>query len=64
MTNKDYELIARAIKLAHERCDGYPDTRAEQERGVLLVAEALVSPLEADNPRFDADRFAAACGPL
>jgi len=65
MTKKDYELIAEAI----EQCAwfygcGLPlvaDLRTPEE--VLLgVTMELVERLAADNPRFDEQRFMAACG--
>lgn len=60
MTRKDYELIAAAIKRAHDTshsaagCDG---TAIVED-----LAEDLAGELEATNPRFDAARFLEACG--
>lgn len=54
MTRKDYQLIASVLKAF--AVDGRPvDDRDE-------IALSLAKALEADNPRFDRDRFLAASG--
>ena len=54
MTHRDYVRIARAIKRVADRTDN--DTEIKQ-----VVAE-LAHELHFDNPRFDRQRFADACG--
>ena len=65
MTKKDYELIAKAIEQStwFYRC-GLPlvDDLRTPEAVLLGVAMELVERLAADNPRFDEQRFMAACG--
>ena len=58
MTRKDYVLLAGALKesrpiwdVADERLDQWQET-----------VRAIVYALETDNPRFDYDKFCAACG--
>tara|TARA_R100000808_G_scaffold11131_1_gene28922 strand:+ start:428 stop:634 length:207 start_codon:yes stop_codon:yes gene_type:complete len=65
MTKKDYELIAEAI----EQCAWFygsgapwPDDLRTPEVVLRGVAMELVERLAADNPRFDGQRFLAACG--
>lgn len=57
MTKKDYELIARALKRAHENVNGGQTV----EDGAKLAAEYLADALAQDNPRFDRERFLTAC---
>lgn len=61
MTKKDYVAIAATIRdqvrvalNVHE---------PEVARGMLILASALIVPLARDNPRFDHERFLAACEP-
>lgn len=66
MTRKDYVLIAKAMAdarpLAADRIPFYASARAmgavdAWENTVAIIGRAL----QADNPRFDAARFVAAC---
>ena len=62
MTKKDYELIAEAIKdvgLWYHVGEG----ERQHGAGVVLfsLAMELARELAADNPRFDQERFMAAC---
>jgi len=62
MTRKDYELIAKAIKdvgLWYHVGEG----ERQHGAGVVLfsLAMELARELGADNPRFDKQRFLAAC---
>lgn len=58
MTRKDYRLLADRIKFQYV-------VAATDKRGadaLKRLAEALAHDLEADNPRFDRDKFIKACG--
>jgi len=58
MTRKDYVMIARTIK-------GNQRQFKEGEEGQTLLwilAHQFASELQADNPRFDRDKFLTACG--
>ena len=56
MTRADYYTIALALAHAKPTTDCPRELRA-WERAVRIIADSL----EADNPRFDAARFACAC---
>jgi hypothetical protein len=51
MTRKHYEMVAAAVSHMVERADRW------------LIANLLADTFENDNPRFDRDRFIAACRP-
>ena len=58
MTRKDYELIASVL-----RANGEKDWRGENARETWEeICEELADSLAIDNPRFDRERFLAACG--
>lgn len=65
MTKKDYNIIAEAIA---ESVDAYAwlferDPAGDIARMALRdVALSIADTLEADNPRFDRNRFLVACG--
>lgn len=61
MTKKDYELIANTIKstlgtyggtVSHNNC----------KYAINDLALAIANELKLDNPKFDRDKFLAACG--
>lgn len=54
MTRKDYKLIAAAIKRAKPA--GGHDT------GIARVVREMTAALQEDNPKFNPEKFAAACG--
>lgn len=56
MTRKDYVLLAHALHTVRPR-DGWVVTESQWEKDIHAVACALRS----ENPRFDYDRFIAAC---
>ena len=63
MTRKDYELIAKALKLARDNLTQGQDSTALVCVGIcnvnaIRVADALAN----ENPRFDRERFLEACG--
>lgn len=60
MTRKDYELIAAALRETREtaRKDLHPQAEAMWEK----VCEDIAHHLHCDNPRFNDERFMAACG--
>ena len=51
MTRKHYKMVAAAVANMVERSDRW------------LVANLLADTFENDNPRFDRDKFIAACRP-
>ena len=51
MTRKHYKMVAAAVAKMVERSDRW------------LVANLLADTFENDNPRFDRDKFIAACRP-
>lgn len=63
MTKKDYETIAKAIAkaIANARTTCEPTSKEDEEVLEAVVVE-LTLVFEKDNPRFDRDRFAKACG--
>lgn len=58
MTKKDYELIARALKSTHQTVNVPTRVAQQWANDVCAIADALAQ----DNPRFDRERFLAACG--
>lgn len=56
MTRKDYRKIAGAIRAAREV------NNANAVMDVMAVIEAICNVLARDNPRFDREKFLAACG--
>ena len=61
MTRKDYEMIAAAFRVTVDAARGHVDAHA---LGVALVATAatIANGCAKDNPRFDREKFMAACG--
>jgi hypothetical protein len=57
MTKKDYIAIARAVQVQMHVTE---DTMRQATIG--SVAHQLAETFAGDNPRFDRDRFLAACG--
>lgn len=53
MSKKDYELIANAISSVDKRLNADPLGDA-----AIAIADVMAE----DNPRFDRDKFLAACG--
>ena len=51
MTRKHFEMVAAAVAKMVERSDRW------------LITNLLADSFENDNPRFDRDRFIAACRP-
>lgn len=61
MTRKDYELMARPMR--NLRAIHNSGVEGEHYAFVLThYAEVLADALEADNERFDRERFLKACG--
>lgn len=58
MTRKDYEAIARSVKNTMEVTKKSLPAHA----AVYSVVQNLCEVFEQDNPRFNAERFIAACG--
>ena len=56
MTKKDYELIARSIRVDRENLD------PKERDGADKITAGLAYQLEAMNPRFQRHRFLEACG--
>lgn len=61
MTRKDFELIAAAIKEAQTMFPA-SDAGSCARLGARTVAIELAARLRATNPRFDREKFLAACG--
>ena len=70
MSKKDYEVIAKAIR---EQADIAAWQKANPDKwdgnepfgrrmAVIQIATAVADVMEADNPRFDRNRFMTACG--
>lgn len=55
MTKKDYELIASVLYCKTE------DDNRDLTTNVTIILE-LADALQAENPRFDRDKFLTACG--
>lgn len=55
MTRKDYELIAKVLK-------GLNDGEDSPDVPLTLVVEEFANVLQAENDRFDFDKFVKACG--
>jgi len=64
MTKKDYEKMAAALaKFDHSPIDHDTDPYVVGRRiGISDAIYALSEVFRKDNPRFDQDRFLAACG--
>lgn len=60
MTRKDFELIAEAMRWSLTHGTGQQHA-VEQHR---LAVQNLANSLRSTNPRFDVQRFVAACGDL
>ena len=58
MTKKDYIVIELAIKEAMS----LSKITSAEKRGVTLTIEFLSDYLKSDNPKFNAEKFAEACG--
>jgi hypothetical protein len=56
MTRKDYQLIADCLNFQFNR------SHANATALGSAIVEELCAMLAVENPRFDADRFKAACG--
>ena len=56
MTRKDYKLIAGYLAVAYSKTV----FRNNAYEGFELVMDALLDALQADNPRFDRDKFETA----
>lgn len=56
MTRKDYVAIAKAIASVRD-----PNDNLDEVVTASLIAEKIANVCAADNPRFDRERFIAAC---
>jgi len=61
MTRKDYVMIAESIKGAINYETEFNNNKAGEDV-MKKFSVALALTLQADNPRFDRDRFLTACG--
>lgn len=55
MTKKDYEAIAGVLRMRRSMWSGVAKIAVDS------IAEGLTTIMERDNPRFDRERFLAAC---
>lgn len=66
MTRKDFKMIAACFteqaRLFRAQEHARDDRIKAAERALRMVAEAIAEECYLDNPRFDRDRFMAACG--
>ena len=64
MTKKDYELIAGAIHRSRtvSMLDKNTVRRQAKHAAISLVMTDLTATLAHENPKFDQDKFMAACG--
>ncbi len=62
MTRKDYVAVAEGLAAALVTAKGA--LGPEAARGVVLAGRKVADVLQADNPRFDRDRFIAAAFPI
>jgi hypothetical protein len=62
MTRKDYVLIAKAVQEAQIRAFTTDHDYAAFVAGVHAVVQETMRVLAEDNPRFNRERFAQACG--
>jgi len=60
MTRKDYETIAAAIRKVNEQQKQY-ETQFVTLPAIRETAEAIADELGYENPRFDRQKFLAAC---
>ena len=60
MTRKDYVMIAQALRTQFEL--SHDNNEDDGLCAVINIANDLATALEADNPRFDRERFLEACG--
>jgi hypothetical protein len=59
VSKKDYELIARVLRFRREHL---PIGRADVADQIDILANMFATELAATNPRFNRERFLAACG--
>ncbi len=59
MTRKDYEIIARAFRIANGSITIAP---YDAKTALELASTILADDLEKDNSRFDREKFLTACG--
>lgn len=63
MTKKDYEVVARAIKLESDRVKSLGGADTGFGLQVLRsLGQNLCNEMRADNERFNSDKFLTACG--
>jgi hypothetical protein len=62
MTRKDYILIAAALKSARVPSTLGNENKAIYNNGVDNAVAFVAMALAKDNPRFDGQKFRAACG--
>jgi hypothetical protein len=61
MTRKDYQLIAAALKSARVPSSLGNENKAIYNNGVDNAVDFVARELAKDNPRFDDQKFRAAC---
>jgi hypothetical protein len=64
VTRKDYQLIAAAIRDARRAVRDKEPAELQRDLldGIDYAVDYLAADLERDSPRFDSQKFMAACG--
>lgn len=57
MTRKDYKALARIIREAAPSDAWSSDQKTAMSAGIEYIARRVAEYLQADNPRFNAERF-------
>jgi hypothetical protein len=60
MTKTDYELVASAIEFSHQSLNDNQFNKLYD--GIERTAETIADYLQADNPKFNRNKFLEACG--
>jgi hypothetical protein len=62
MREKSFEALARSLGEAYQRLEGYGSRTLDMRNGWYAAVSAVADTCQADNPRFQRDRFLKDCG--